>query len=131
MRLVYFIQLVFLTLAFLYGYRNYLTPLRLVVISFTLQVLYGLLIYVLYYHLGVLTIFDFNRMDKETWLLDLIIEAGKANGTKPPIFIADRSWWSIMITGGFLSTLLTILSGGLLSRMVYTTRADYARSETK
>ncbi|MDX2061977.1 MAG: hypothetical protein SFY70_02875 [Bacteroidia bacterium] len=128
MRLVYFIQLLALTLAFLYGYWKYLTPWRLVISALVLQLLYGLVVFHLYYTWDVLSVFDFNRLDKETWLMDLILWLGKLFGNRPRILVADHTWWCTMFTGGFLVSLNTILLGGLFARVLHATRADYAQS---
>jgi hypothetical protein len=131
MKLIYFIQLVFLTLAFIYGYRFHLTPVKVVIFALVSELVYGLLVYNLYYNWDVLNIFDLNKIDKELWLGKLIKLAGKQMGHKVSFYVFDSVWWNVTMTGGFIVTLITTLAGDVVSRVVYTARADYARSSAE
>jgi hypothetical protein len=131
MKLIYFIQLVFLTVAFLYGYRYHISPVKVVVFALVSELLYGLLVYNLYYTWDVLSIFDLNKLDKELWLARLIQWGGRQVGQRVRFYFFDSVWWNITLTGGFVVTLITTLAGDVVSRVVYTTRADFARSSAE
>lgn len=137
MKLIYFVQLVQLMLAFYLGYRLNVSAFRLVVTAMALQAVYGLLVYYFVFRAPPLieipgvSIFDLFRMEKERWLPDMIQWLGRLLG-RPFRFVVDDAYFVVMMTGGFFVTLGALLAGSVFSNAVSRRRirqASYVRPQ--
>jgi len=122
-RLIYFVQIIQLMLAFYLGYRLNVSAFRLVMTAIVLQVVYGLLIYYFVFRAPPLidipgvSIFDLFRLEKERWLPDLIQWLGRQLG-RPFRFVTDDAYFVVMMNGGFFVTLGALLAGSVFSNAV-------------
>lgn len=137
MKLIYFVQLVQLMLAFYLGYRLNVSAFRLVITAMALQAVYGLLVYYFVFRAPPLieipgvSIFDLFRMEKERWLPDMIQWLGRLLG-RPFRFVVDDAYFVVMMTGGFFVTLGALLAGSVFSNAVSRRRirqASYVRPQ--
>ncbi len=135
MKLIYFVQLLQLLLAFYLGYRLNVSAFRLVMTAILLQAIYGLLVYYFVFRAPPLldipgvTIFDLFRLEKERWLPDLVQWLGRLLG-RPFRFVTDDAYFVVMMTGGFFVTLGALLAGSVFANAVSSRRirkAEYIR----
>lgn len=135
MKLIYFVQLLQLLLAFYLGYRMNVSAFRLVMTAILLQAIYGLLVYYFVFRAPPLldipgvTIFDLFRLEKERWLPDLVQWLGRLLG-RPFRFVTDDAYFVVMMTGGFFVTLGALLAGSVFANAVSSRRirkAEYIR----
>ena len=145
MKLVYLIQLVFLLLAFWYGYRYEASSQRIVLFTFLNELLYGLVVIVLYDYVDTLvqwgldagcadrirlSIFDLYRLEKEQWLSNFIRWIARQNGRNIS-WRFDQMYLLLALTGGFFITLTTVLGGTILRNAAHQSRrrrAGYERT---
>jgi len=134
-KLIYFVQLLQLLLAFYLGYRLNVSAFRLVMTAILLQAIYGLLVYYFVFRAPPLldipgvTIFDLFRLEKERWLPDLVQWLGRLLG-RPFRFVTDDAYFVVMMTGGFFVTLGALLAGSVFANAVSSRRirkAEYIR----
>lgn len=113
MRLIYFIQLLSLMWAFWYGYQRYREPFELVAGALGIQLVYGVVIYSLYWYFdNLISVFDLLDVEKERWLPRFISWLSRHfhRGIQWRI---DALYIVVSLTGGYFITLLFVLGGWL------------------
>ena len=127
MPLVYFLQIVFLGLAFAYGYRHPLRPLRAVGVAALCQLAYGLLLYIAFQSdSGALTVWDMLKLEKELWLRNWVRWLAARLGRDFRLRADDPLFALLLLTGGFYTTLLAVLAGHITRAARAARKADSA-----
>lgn len=149
MKFIYVLQLIFLVLPFVMGYRMALSPFRIVLIALVNELVYCSLLYVLYFKgqqvvaiyeslLGLFTtvtpytadiidVFDLYRLEKELWLFNFISWMAKLMGNSLRLYVADTAFMVLSFTGGFFVTVIAVLGGSIFRNAIYSFRMDAAR----
>jgi hypothetical protein len=150
MKFIYILQFVFLTIAFVHGYRLALSPFRIVMIALINELIYCGVVFALYFYgpeivmwlnavlewafekhdpiVGdLIDVFDLYRLEKELWLYSIIRWLGGYTGHTLRLLVADLDFVLLSFMGGFFVTLITVVGGSIFRNAVYAMRMDAAK----